>query len=195
MKIYLIEEHQNQVKERTVSGFFSKHYVNYVYVEKKPKTLFNMEVFAKIKELLDEKKLKGNDFSICIEGGYFKLKNGYFMGDVCGIKDANGIKFGLGNLYEISENMYNAVKHGASLGACIKNVQKTRSFSNRNYSVVEYLTGNTFNRGDGMSVALRNADDAEYNEKPKTVKLIKRLPIKNFYELDKECEKVLREKM
>ena len=111
------------------------------------------------------------------------MKNGYFMGDVCGIKDANGIKFGLGNLYEISENMYNAVKRGASLGACIKNVQKTRSFSNRNYSVVEYLTGNTFNRGDGMSVALRNADDAEYNEKPKTVKLIKRLPIKNFYEL------------
>lgn len=195
MKVYLLEEHQNQVKERIVSDFFMRNYVNYVHVKKNQKSLFNIEVFAKIKELLDEKELKGKDFSICIEGGYFKLKNGYYMGDVCGIKDANGIKFGIGYLYEISENMYNAVRRGISLGTCIKNAQKIRSFSNHYYGVIEYLTGNTYNRGEGIGLALKNADKADYSEKPKTVKLVKRLPIKNFYDLDKECEKALREKM
>ena len=195
MKVNLLEEHQNQVKERIVSGFYSKNYVNYIYVNRKPKNLFNVEVFEKIKELLNLKGIKGNDFSVCIEGGYFKLKNGYYMGDVCGIKDANGIKFGIGYLYEISENMYNAVRRGISLGTCIKNAQKIRSFSNHYYGVIEYLTGNTYNRGEGIGLALKNADKADYSEKPKTVKLVKRLPIKNFYDLDKECEKALREKM
>lgn len=195
MKVYLLEEHQNQVKERIVSDFFLEHYVKYIYVWKKQKSLFNIEVFAKIKELLDEKELKGNDFSVCIEGGYFKLKNGYYMGDVCGIKDANGIKFGIGYLYEISENMYNAVKQGISLSACIKNVQRTRSFSNRNYSVIEYLTSSVDNRGKGIGLAIKNANEAEYNTKPKMVKLVKKFPTDNFYRLDKACEKALREKM
>ena len=112
MKIYLVENRKNSAKERMTIKFFPDNYVKFVHLLKDERALFNKEVFNEIAENLAKKEVDGSDIALSIEGAFFKNRCGFFLADVCGVKDKHGVRFGMGYFYEISENMYNAVKAG-----------------------------------------------------------------------------------
>ncbi len=189
MKIYLVENRKNSAKERMTIRFFPDNYVKFVHLLKDERALFNKEVFNEIAENLAKKEVDGSDIALSIEGAFFKNRCGFFLADVCGVKDKHGVRFGMGYFYEISENMYNAVKAGKNLKTLIK---EARSHLTDPYSaekgVVDFITGHAHHRGEGVKYAISNAFDADYGALPKKMTVIRHAPTNNYRVLDKICK-------
>lgn len=188
-KLYLIEDFKNVVKETVVMKSFLGRRVCIVYEDGVVKPLIDKEVLQKISSTLQARRLRLYDRAICIEGGFFKRGNSYYIGDICGIRDYYGMKFGTGYFYEITENIYNYAKAGKSLRYMVKEIVQ-RNDSRRKESVIDFITGRQETRATSIALAVENARDAEYNVFPKTVRVIKKCS-NNLQILDNRCREYL----
>ena len=196
--IYLVETVKNKTRENVVIDTFGDTYVKLVHSRHtKRVTSFNNDVLDTIKQLLNEKDVRNNNAAVCIEGGYFKKGNRYFIGDICGIKDRNGTKIGPGLFVEISPNMYYCAKNGNSLRDIITKIGETKKGDFNTFggtSVLKYLTDDTVSRYVCMAEAVKNAQNNDYNKPFKTIPIISKTDSENFKKLDAVCKDLNRTK-
>lgn len=144
-----------------------------------------------------------NGLIISIEGGHFKINGKYYISDVCCVKDSNGYRFGFGNFYEISKNMYTCIKHNISLNNLIKEItlpklytQNSSGLFRQNLSVINFLTNGKMTRKVGNMKALKDALSQKYVQnyqltyRPK-FHLLSLSENENFKKLDEICVKTL----
>ena len=190
-KIYLIGSEKNDSKFLAVKNAFPDIWIDIVLSkQKESRSLFNAEIIARIESLLAEKEVKGPNRVVCIEGGFLKMDGHYYMTDICGIKDRDGLRFGAGYRIEISKDMYECAKSGRFLKQIIQNIYR----SSENLSVVSFLTNNKINRADSLDRAVKNAQNAEVGKLRIKKDIINESNSKNFQRLDEACKILNRSK-
>ena len=166
-KVYLISG--NQQKVNIIKNYFQTDLDDSVKfktvgvrssVSKKP---IGKEVFkGAYEKTASIHDVKYKDFVIGFEGGYFKMKGSYFIGEVCCVRNKDKYHFGLSPFVKISKNMFECVKNDIPLGLLISEYMgvKHEDFKEKS-GVLQYLTNGKFSRGVGSEVAFNEAMKAE----------------------------------
>ncbi len=190
----------NKAKLTTIQKNFPNYnYKNFNPVTDQENLEFNEDLIRKVYDKARRVNIKGKNCAVAFETGYFHIKDkGYFLVDVCCLKDPEGYRFGCGVFYEISANMYRCAKKGFNLNKLMDAIIKRENLEFKlQPSVSSFLMGEKYTRSVGFDVALKNAIKCEYSPKYNPSVIFKTKAVKvttkteNFKKLDSECEEIL----